>query len=88
MALGATAGAVRSLIGRDGGRLAVIGVALGTRAAFGATRALGSLLFGVSATEPAVVVTAAGILALAALCASWIPAHTATNVDPLQSIKE
>jgi predicted permease len=88
MALGAPAGAVRSLIVRDGGRLAVVGVALGLVAAYGATRALGSLLFGVSATEPAVFGAAAAVLALVALCASWIPAHTATKVDPLQSIKE
>jgi putative ABC transport system permease protein len=88
MALGAPAGAVRSLIVRDGGRLAVVGVALGMVGAYSTTRALGSLLFGVSATEPTVFLAAAGVLALVALCASWIPAHTATKVDPLQSIKE
>jgi len=87
MALGAPAGAVRSLIVRDGGRLAMLGVALGMTAAYGATRTLGSLLFGVSATDPTVFVAAAGVLALVAMCASWIPAHAATKVDPLDSVR-
>ena len=54
MALGAPAGAVRALVVRDGGRLAIVGVALGLAGAYGATRALQALLFGVSATDPIV----------------------------------
>jgi putative ABC transport system permease protein len=88
MALGAPAGAVRSMVVRDGGRLAAIGVGLGFVAAFVATRALGSLLFGVSATEPLVFAAAAGVLVGVAMVASWIPAHAATKADPLQAVKE
>jgi macrolide transport system ATP-binding/permease protein len=51
MALGAPAGAVRALIVRDGGRLAALGVGLGVVLAFGATRALNVLLFGVNPVD-------------------------------------
>ena len=87
MALGASAGAVRKLVVRDGGRLAAAGVVLGLAGAYGATRALQSLLFGVSATEPAVFGAAAAVLAIVAMAASWVPARAATRVDPLQAVR-
>jgi len=87
MALGAPAGAVRSMIVRDGGRLAALGIALGCLGAFTATRSLKSLLFGVSATEPLVFAAAAGVLVGMALVASWIPARAATKADPLLALK-
>src|SRR5712691_9941875 len=61
MALGAPAGAIRSMIMRDGGRLVVTGVALGLVGAFSATRFLRLLLFGVSTTEPVVFTAAAAV---------------------------
>ena len=88
MALGATGGAVRSMIVRDGGRLAITGIACGSLIAIGTTRVLRSLLFGVSATEPSVFATAAAVLAIVALLASWIPARTATTVDPLEAVRD
>jgi predicted permease len=87
MALGASTGSVRRLVVGDGGRLALAGLALGLPAGLAATRALGSLLYGVSATEPMVFAAAAGVLGAAALAASWIPARTATKVDPLQALR-
>jgi predicted permease len=86
-ALGAPAGAVQSMIVRDGGRLAALGIALGCLGAFTATRSLKSLLFGVSATEPLVFAAAAGVLVGVALVASWIPARAATKADPLLALK-
>jgi len=59
---------------RDGSRLALAGIGLGTLAALAATRFLGSLLFGVSAAEPVVFASSAGVLASAALIASRVPA--------------
>jgi putative ABC transport system permease protein len=88
MALGAPSGAVRSMIVRDGGRLAAIGIGLGAAAAYPASRALGSLLFGVSTVEPLVFAAAAGMLAAVALAASWIPAHAATRSDPLKAVRD
>jgi len=88
MALGAPAATVRSMVVRDGGRLAVAGIIFGAAGAIGATRFLQSLLFGVSATEPAVFAAAAAVLASVALAASWIPARTATRVDPLEAVRD
>jgi putative ABC transport system permease protein len=87
MALGAPVGAVRSLVVRDGGRLAVAGVAIGLAGAYLATRGLESLLFGVSSTEPRIFLSAAAVLAAVALAASWIPARAATRVSPLESLR-
>jgi hypothetical protein len=87
MALGAPAGAVRALIVRDGGRLAIVGVVLGLVGAYAATQALQVLLFGVSATDPIVFAASAAALALVALAASWIPARAATRVNPLDAVR-
>jgi putative ABC transport system permease protein len=79
---------VRWLVVRDGGRLAIAGMVLGIGLSIAATRALHSLLFGVSATEPIVFLTAAGVLAAVAIAASWIPARAATRLDPLQAVRD
>jgi predicted permease len=88
MALGATAGTVRSMIVRDGGRLAGAGVVLGSIAAAATTRLLRTLLFGVSPIEPTVFAGAAAVLVCVALAASWMPAHAATKCDPIKAVKE
>ncbi len=88
MALGAPARTVRSMIVRDGGRLALAGIACGGLGAIAATRFLQSLLFGVSATEPAVFAGAVAMLAGVAFVASWIPARAATKVDPLEAVRD
>jgi predicted lysophospholipase L1 biosynthesis ABC-type transport system permease subunit len=87
LALGATPRSLRSMIVRDGGRLAVMGIGLGVAGAIAATRLLRSLLFEVSTTEPLVFAGAAAVLALVALLASWMPAHAATKVDPIDVVK-
>jgi len=87
LALGATPGSVRSLIVRDGWRLAVAGIVLGCAGAFAATRFLRSLLFDVSATEPLVFAGAAAVLAIVAVTASWVPARAATKVNPLEAVR-
>ena len=79
MALGAPAASVWTLIVRDGGQLAVLGIVLGCIGAYAATRVLRSLLFEVSATEPLVFVSAAAVLGLMGMAASWIPAWAATK---------
>lgn len=88
LALGAPARAVRSMIVRDGARLAAIGIGIGFVTALAATRSLQSLLFGVSATEPLVFAGAAGVLGCVAIVASWIPARRAIRADPLQAVRD
>jgi predicted permease len=87
MALGAPARAVRALVVRDGGRLAIAGVVLGLAGAYAATRTLQVLLFGVSATDPIVFAACAAALVFVALAASWIPARAATRLNPLDAVR-
>jgi ABC-type antimicrobial peptide transport system permease subunit len=79
LALGARPGSVRGLFVRDGLRLASIGVACGLIAAIASTRLMSSLLFGVSALDPATYVAGALIVISAAAAASFLPALRATR---------
>jgi len=81
-ALGATRAQIVSLVVREGMGLTLLGVAIGLAGAAVATRALVTLLFGVSRLDPgtyaAVIVVLAGVSAVAC----WIPASRAARVDP------
>jgi ABC-type antimicrobial peptide transport system permease subunit len=60
---------------------------LGIGAAFGLTRLIASLLFGVKAWDPAVLVTVPLILTAVALLAVWLPANRASRLDPMQALR-
>jgi ABC-type antimicrobial peptide transport system permease subunit len=68
-------------------RLTGIGVVVGLLGSWGVSRVLASLLYGVSATDPLTFVGTAGLLAIVALLAIWIPARRAANVDPAQALR-
>jgi len=87
MALGAEQRAVQRMFVAQGILVGGIGVALGAVAAFGLTRLMASLLFGVSALDPAAYVSVAGFLIVAATMASYIPARRASRVDPIQALR-
>ncbi|HEV7472695.1 MAG TPA: FtsX-like permease family protein, partial [Pyrinomonadaceae bacterium] len=87
MALGAQPRHVLRLILRQGLTLTFIGVVLGVAGAFALTRLLGSLLFGVTTTDPITYVVVSLLLTLVALLACIVPARRATKVDPLLALR-
>lgn len=87
LALGAQLRDVLSLIIGQGLKLTLLGVGLGLIGAFLLTRALASLLFEVSATDPAIFLLVSLLLAAIALLASYFPARRATKVDPLVALR-
>jgi putative ABC transport system permease protein len=87
IALGARPRDVLWLVVGQGLRLTFIGMLIGLAAAYGLTRLIANLLFGVSATDPVTFVAITSMLALVALMACWIPVWRATKVNPLIAIK-
>jgi putative ABC transport system permease protein len=87
MALGAQVRDVLKLVLRQGLKLVLLGVALGTAASLLATRLVKSLLLGVSATDPLTFVAIAALLTLVAMLACWIPARRAAKVDPMVALR-
>ena len=87
MALGARAGDVLRLVVGHGFRIALVGVTVGVFAAWALTRLLGSLLEGVSATDPVTFGLVALALGGVAVFASYLPARRAVRVDPVISLK-
>jgi putative ABC transport system permease protein len=87
MALGAQRREILILVLRQGLTLAAIGIALGLAGASAATRALRSLLFGISTTDPLTFLAIPLLLVLIALLACWFPARHATKVDPMEALR-
>jgi putative ABC transport system permease protein len=87
IALGAATRDVLRLILKKGLQLAALGLGLGLVWAFGLTRVLKGLLFGVRATDPLTFLTVALLLTVVALLACWIPARRATKVDPMIALR-
>ena len=67
--------------------LALVGIALGLAGSFALTRALSTLLFGVTATDPVTFAGVAGMLLVVAIAASLIPARRAMRVDPVIALR-
>lgn len=87
MALGAEAKAVRRMVVLQGSRVALMGVAAGVAIAFAVTGVLKSLLFGVEALDAPTFIAMSLVMLAVALLASYIPAHRASAVDPIQALR-
>ena len=87
IALGARPADVRNMVVFQGMRLTLIGVIVGTGAAFGLTRFIQSFLFGVKALDPITFLLVPILLISAALVAAWIPARRASRVDPADALR-
>ena len=88
MALGASPRDISGLVLREGMLLAGAGLLLGLAGAMAATRLLTSVLFEVKPGDPMTYAAVAVLLAVAALAASYIPAHRASKVDPLIALRQ
>jgi putative ABC transport system permease protein len=87
MALGAQARQVLQLVLRQGMALAAIGLLVGLFAAFGSTRLVGTLLYGVNPSDPLIFFGVTLLLAAAALAACYFPARRALKIDPVIALR-
>jgi ABC-type antimicrobial peptide transport system permease subunit len=87
LALGAQRGDVLQMLLWQSAKTALVGVAIGIAAALGLTEFMRSLLFGVSAQDPATFAGVAVLLIFVALLASYIPARRATLVNPTVALR-
>jgi len=87
MALGARRSRLIVMVLKGALRLLVIGIALGTLAAWTVSRWVESMLFGLTPTDPATILGAASVLATAALLAAYLPALRASRVDPMTALR-
>jgi putative ABC transport system permease protein len=86
-ALGATGSDIRWLLLGEGGRVALIGIAIGCVATAALSRTLARFVFHISTLDAVTFLTAPMLLALAAIVATLIPAHRASRVDPMEALR-
>ncbi len=87
VALGAQRADILRLVVGQGMLLVALGVMAGAAVAWGATRYLSSLLFGVTPTDPLTFAAVALAVLAVALLACWIPARRALRVDPMVALR-
>ncbi len=87
MALGASQASVLRLVLGQGMRTVAIGAACGLMIAWAVTRTMGSLLFGLSPTDPLTFAGVVLLLTAVALFACYVPAWRAAKVDPMAALR-
>jgi putative ABC transport system permease protein len=87
MAMGAKPHHVLRLYVGRGVVLTLLSLAIGSATAYGLTRLMQSLLFGIAPTDPLTFAGTAGVVAVTALLACYLPARRASKVDPMAALK-
>jgi putative ABC transport system permease protein len=87
LAIGARAADIFRMIIREGLALSLIGVAIGLLGAWWLGRAVASLLFGVTASDPLTFATVSLLLTAVAVAACYLPARRATKIDPVVALR-
>jgi ABC-type antimicrobial peptide transport system permease subunit len=88
MALGAQRWSIHRMVFREAGWLAAIGIAIGSVCSAATSTLMRGLLFGVQAWDfSTLVVVVATVLVVSALVASYVPAHRAASVNPVQALR-
>jgi putative ABC transport system permease protein len=87
LALGADSTGLRGMIVRQAMKLAVAGIVIGLAGAYGLTRLMSAMLFGVKPTDPMVFVSVALLLGSVAFLASYIPARRAVSISPSVALR-
>ena len=88
VALGASRADVMRLVLMQGMQLTIVGLALGLALAFGLTRFIASMLYGVSPTDLKTTLAVVGVLAMISMLACYFPAHRAMRINPVSAIRE
>ncbi|PYV77591.1 MAG: ABC transporter permease, partial [Acidobacteria bacterium] len=87
VALGARPRDVLAMVLGQGLRTVLVGVVLGVAGSLALTRAIQSLLFGITATDPLTFIAVILLLVTVALLACYIPARRAAKVDPMVALR-
>jgi predicted permease len=87
MALGAGRSAIQHLILSEAGRLTALGVAFGLAGSLASTMLLRDILFGVSPWDIPTLIGVAALLGCSALLASYLPAHRASGLNPVEALR-
>jgi ABC-type antimicrobial peptide transport system permease subunit len=88
VALGATPRMIVNMVLGEQARVIALSLVIGTALGLGAARALASVVFGVSWSDPVTLFGVVGILGGVALVASYLPAARATRISPAVALRE
>jgi ABC-type antimicrobial peptide transport system permease subunit len=87
MALGAIPRQILAMVLREASSLSVIAISAGVGASILSARFMKSVLFGIASSDPFTRWSAAGLLLIVALGASWMPARRASHVQPMDALR-